>query len=148
MPDLRDSLLRTAERVADYRSGVGERPVAPAIDAERLRDALGGPFPAEGAEPDAVIEQLAGTVEPALTASVGPRYFGFVVGGALDSATCADLLTTGWDQLAFNATSSPAAAIAEEVVGAWLKEAFGLPADASFGIVTGAQAANTVALAA
>src|SRR5919108_411208 len=43
MPDLRDSLLRTAERVADYRSGVGERPVAPAIDAERPRDALGLP---------------------------------------------------------------------------------------------------------
>jgi glutamate/tyrosine decarboxylase-like PLP-dependent enzyme len=146
--DLRDSLLRAAERVADYRSSVGERPVAPAVDAERLRAALGGPLPAEGADPDAVIEQLAGAVEPALTASVGPRYFGFVTGGALDAATCADVLTTGWDQMAFNATSSPAAAVVEDVVGGWLKEALGLPADASFGITTGAQGANTVALAA
>jgi glutamate/tyrosine decarboxylase-like PLP-dependent enzyme len=146
--DLRETLRRTAERVADYRDAVAERPVAPGFDPDRLREALGGPLPAEGAEPDAVIEQLAGAVEPALTASVGPRYFGFVVGGALDSATCADILATGWDQMAFNATSSPAAAIAEDVVGAWLKDALGLPADASFGITTGAQGANTVALAA
>jgi glutamate/tyrosine decarboxylase-like PLP-dependent enzyme len=148
VPDLSELLQRTAERVAGYRSSVGDRAVAPEVDHERLRAALGGPLPAEGASADDVIEQLAGAVEPALTASVGPRYYGFVVGGALDAATCADMLTTGWDQLAFNATSSPAAAVVEEVVGAWLKEAFGLPADASFGLVTGAQGANTVALAA
>jgi glutamate/tyrosine decarboxylase-like PLP-dependent enzyme len=146
--ELSDLLRRTAERVADYRSGVGERPVAPAVDPEQLREALGGPLPAQGADPDAVIEQLALAVEPALTASVGPRYYGFVVGGALDSATCADILATGWDQMAFNATSSPVAALVEDVVGAWLKEALGLPADASFGIATGAQGGNTVALAA
>jgi glutamate/tyrosine decarboxylase-like PLP-dependent enzyme len=148
MADLADLLGRTAERVAGYRSSLGDRPVAPAVDPERLRAALGGPLPAEGADAAAVIEQLAEAVEPALTANVGPRYYGFVVGGALDAATCADMLTSGWDQLAFNATSSPAAATVEEVVGAWLKEAFGLPADASFGLVTGAQGANTVALAA
>jgi len=33
-------------------------------------------------------------------------------------------------------------------VGAWLTESLGLPADASFGIVTGTQAGNTVGLAA
>jgi glutamate/tyrosine decarboxylase-like PLP-dependent enzyme len=148
VPELPELLGRTAERVAEYRSRVGERPVAPPVDGDRLRAALGGPLPLEGADTDAVIEQLAGAVEPVLTASVGPRYFGFVVGGALDAATCADMLTTGWDQMAFNATSSPAAAIVEEVVGDWLKEALGLPADASFGLVTGAQAANTVGLAA
>jgi glutamate/tyrosine decarboxylase-like PLP-dependent enzyme len=146
--DLSEALRRTAERVAEFRGGVGDRPVQPAFDAAQLREALGGPLPERGAEPDAVIDQLAGAVEPALTASVGPRYFGFVVGGSLESATRADMLTTGWDQMAFNAASSPVAALVEEVAGGWLKEAFGLPADASFGFVTGAQGANTVALAA
>jgi len=87
-------------------------------------------------------------VEPALVTTVGPRYFGFVVGGALDAPTCADLLTTGWDQVALNATTSPAAAAFEEVVGVWLKEVLALPAEASFGLVTGAQGGNTVGLAA
>jgi glutamate/tyrosine decarboxylase-like PLP-dependent enzyme len=146
--DLRDLLRRTAERVADYRESAGNRPVTPSVDPVRLRAALGGPLPEEGTEAPAVIEHLAEAVEPALISTVGPRYFGFVIGGALDAATCADLLTTGWDQVAFNPTSSPAAAVVEDVVGEWLKEAFGLPAQASFGLVTGGQGANTVALAA
>jgi glutamate/tyrosine decarboxylase-like PLP-dependent enzyme len=122
--------------------------VAPSVDPGALRAALGGPLPEEPADPHAVIEQLAAAVEPALVATVGPRYFGFVVGGALDAATCADVLATGWDQMAFNPASSPAAAVVEEVAGAWLKQALDLPADASFGLVTGAQGANTVGLAA
>jgi glutamate/tyrosine decarboxylase-like PLP-dependent enzyme len=149
VPDLSDSLRRTAERVVDYRRSVGERPVVPAVDGAALRDALGaGPLPEEGAAPDAVIDQLVASAEPALVASAGPRYFGFVTGGSLDAATCADILATGWDQLAFNAVSSPAAAAAEEVAGGWLKEVLGLPREATFGIVTGGQGANTVALAA
>jgi glutamate/tyrosine decarboxylase-like PLP-dependent enzyme len=146
--DFPELVRRTAERVAEFRAGVSDRPVAPPLDREGLRGALGGPLPAEGADADAVLEQLTTAVEPMLTASVGPRYFGFVVGGALDAATCADMLTTGWDQMAFNSTSAPAASVVEEIVGDWLKEALGLPMDASFGIVTGAQGANNVGLAA
>ena len=95
-----------------------------------------------------MIDRLVEVVEPALVATAGPRYFGFVVGGSLDAATHADLLATGWDQMAFNAVSSPAAAAAEDVVAGWVRGLLGLPAGASFGITTGAQAANTVALAA
>jgi glutamate/tyrosine decarboxylase-like PLP-dependent enzyme len=146
--NLRDLLRWSAEQAASYREGVGDRPVAPSVDLARLRAALGGPLPAEGTGARAVVEQLVAAVDPALVATAGPRYFGFVVGGDLDAATCADVLTTGWDQVAFNSATSPAGALAEEVVGDWLKEAFGLPAHASFGLVTGGQGANTVALAA
>jgi glutamate/tyrosine decarboxylase-like PLP-dependent enzyme len=71
-----------------------------------------------------------------------------VIGGSLDAATAADVLTTGWDQCAVNATNAPAAAVVEDIAGGWLKELLRLPAAASFGFVTGAQGANTVALAA
>jgi glutamate/tyrosine decarboxylase-like PLP-dependent enzyme len=127
---------------------VSDHRVAPEIDVERFRTTLGGSFSAQGVDATTAIEELEAAVEPALTASSGPRYFGFVTGGSLDAAVCADLLTTGWDQVGFNAVMSPAAALVEEVAGAWLKEALGLPADASFGIVTGAQGGNTVGLAA
>ena len=63
-------------------------------------------------------------------------------------ATAADILTSGWDQPAFNAVTSPAAAVVEDITGGWLKDLLGLPAGASFGFVTGGQGANTVALAA
>jgi glutamate/tyrosine decarboxylase-like PLP-dependent enzyme len=148
--DLRDLLLRAAERIAEYRETIGDRPVAPSVDPATLRATLGGggPLPSEGTDAHAVIEQLVAAVEPGLVANVGARYFGFVVGGALDAATCADVLASGWDQVGFNWTTSPPAAAVEDVVGDWLKQLFGLPPDASFGLVTGAQGANTVALAA
>ncbi|HET7235347.1 MAG TPA: aspartate aminotransferase family protein, partial [Actinomycetota bacterium] len=95
MSDLRDLLMRTAERVAAYRATVGERPVDPQVDVERFRATFGGSFPDAGAEAERVIDELVAAAEPALMATVGPRYFGFVMGGALDAATCADLLTTG-----------------------------------------------------
>ncbi len=148
MAGLRGILVRVAELIAEFREGVGDRPVVPAADPEELRAAFGGPLPAEGREPTSVIEELVAAAEPGLAATAGPRYFGFVIGGALDAATAADLLATGWDQVGFNAVTSPAAAAVEEAVGAWLKELFGLPSVASFGLVTGAQAANTVGLAA
>ena len=148
MSDQADGLRRTAERIADFRRTVADRPVAPAVDPAALRAALGGPLPDEGADPAAVIDELVDVVEPALIATAGPRYFGFVVGGSLDAATQADMLATGWDQMAFNAVSSPAAAAAEDVVADWIRDLLGLPVDASFGITTGAQGANTVALAA
>jgi glutamate/tyrosine decarboxylase-like PLP-dependent enzyme len=146
--DSGDLLVDAARRAAQYRERVAHQPVFPnGVDLDEIRTTIGtlgdGPVPA-----NVVIEELANAVEPALVSSSGPRYFGFVVGGALEAATAADVLTTGWDQLAFNPVSSPAAALVEDVVGVWLKELLCIPAGASFGLVTGGQAANTVSLAA
>jgi glutamate/tyrosine decarboxylase-like PLP-dependent enzyme len=148
MSDLRDLLAYATARAADYRQRMAEAPVFPAdADLDAIRRAL-GPLPDDPAPAAEVIRQLADIVEPALVASTGPRYFGFVIGGALDAATAADVLTTGWDQNAFNVASSPGAALVEDVAGGWLKDLLGLPDEASFGFVTGGQAANTVGLAA
>ncbi len=148
MTSLRDLLVHAASRAADHREQAGERPVHPGdVDLDRLRARL-GLLPDEPTPAAAVVDELADAVEPALVATTGPRYFGFVVGGALDAATAAEVLATGWDQPAFNPTTSPGAAVVEEVAGAWLTELLGLPAGASFGFVTGGQGANTVSLAA
>lgn len=147
MGDLRALLAWSAERVAQYRSSLGERSVQPLFDADEIRRRLGTlrDEPTPAAE---VLEQLASIIDPVVTATAGPRYFGFVVGGALDAATGAEILATGWDQPAYNAISSPAAALVEEVAGAWLLELLGLPRGCSFGFVTGGQGGNTVGLAA
>ena len=146
--DLRALLVRAAELAATYRGTLGERPVRAAVpDLAQLRAALGelgdGPV-----APLDVLDELVGALEPGTVASAGPRYFGFVIGGALDAASAADGLTTGWDQPTYNAVSSPAATAVEDVAGAWLIDLLGLPSTASFGFVTGGQGANTVCLAA
>ena len=81
-------------------------------------------------------------------ASAGPRYYGFVIGGSLDAALVADVITSGWDQCAYNVALSPAAIAFEDVAGSWIKELLGLPATASVGFATGGQGANTVGIAA
>jgi glutamate/tyrosine decarboxylase-like PLP-dependent enzyme len=148
MTELRELLRHTAERITRYRDGVGEAHVWPKATFAEIVDGFDAPLPEHGLASAQVLDELTDAAERGLVASAGPRYFGFVTGGSLDAALCADLLATGWDQLAFNAVSSPASFAAEVVAGRWLKELLGLPVDASVGFVTGAQGANTVALAA
>jgi glutamate/tyrosine decarboxylase-like PLP-dependent enzyme len=144
----RSLLVHTAEQIDTYREQSTQRRVGSSFDLDTQRAAFGGPLPEAGETPDAVINRLVQAAEPALVTSTGPRYFGFVIGGTLDAATAADMLASGWDQNGFNSVSSPAAALVEEAVGVWLKDLLGIPIPASFGLVTGAQGANTVGLAA
>jgi glutamate/tyrosine decarboxylase-like PLP-dependent enzyme len=87
-------------------------------------------------------------VEGGLTGSAGGRFFGWVIGGAVPAAVAADWLTAAWDQNAAVYATSPAASVVEEVAGGWLKEILGLPAGASFALVSGCQMAHVTALAA
>src|SRR3954454_11301370 len=144
----RTLLARAAELAAGHLDGIPDRPAGALAGAAELRDALGGGLPDDGVPADRVIEELARDAAPGLVASPGPRYFGFVVGGALPAALAADWLTAAWDQNAFSAVSSPAAAGVGGGVAAGLRELLGLPAGAGVGLTTGAQGANTTALAA
>ncbi len=117
MGELRELLRWSAERAADYREAVAELPVFPAaVDVDELRTALGS-LRDDPTEPEVVVDELAGLIEPALVGTAGPRYFGFVTGSSLDAATAAEVLATGWDQFAFNGVTSPGAAVVEEVAG-------------------------------
>jgi glutamate/tyrosine decarboxylase-like PLP-dependent enzyme len=144
MADLRELFLHAAEEAARYRASLASRPVAPA----EPKTGFAGPLGEEPVPARQVLDELMAAAESGLVASAGPRFFGFVIGGALPAATAADMLTAAWDQNAFNVTLSPAGVAAEEAAGDWLKELLGIPASASVGFVSGAQAANTVGLAA
>ncbi|MFD6260478.1 pyridoxal phosphate-dependent decarboxylase family protein [Micromonospora chalcea] len=148
MEELRHLLRRAADHAADYRLLLPDRPVGVPVDQAALTKAFAGPLPDAPTPPEQVLAELVAAAEPGLVATAGPRYFGFVVGGASPAATAADMLAVGWDQLAFNAVTSPAAVAAETAAGTWLKDLLGIPATASVGFVTGAQAANTAGLAA
>ncbi|MEU0960776.1 pyridoxal-dependent decarboxylase [Micromonospora aurantiaca] len=148
MDELRHLFRRAADHAADYRLSLPERPVGVPVDQAVLNEAFAGPLPDAPTPPERVLAELVAAAEPGLVATAGPRYFGFVVGGASPAATAADMLAAGWDQIAFNAVTSPAAVAAETAAGTWLKELLGIPATASAGFVTGGQAANTAGLAA
>jgi glutamate/tyrosine decarboxylase-like PLP-dependent enzyme len=142
------ALGRVLELARDYIATRRDRPVWPVTSLEALRRALNGPLPAEPASDFDVVEHLARAAEPGLVTTTGPRYFGFVTGGALPATVAADWLASAWDQNAGLFVMSPAAAVVEEVAGAWLLELLGLPAAASVAFVTGCHMANFTALAA
>jgi glutamate/tyrosine decarboxylase-like PLP-dependent enzyme len=143
-----DELMRVVtDEVLRYRGELAERPVTTTGTVDDVRRALGGPLPDAPTPPRQVVEQLVEAARPGLMATSGPRFFGFVIGGALPAASAADMLAAGWDQCAFNGVLSPAASAAEAVAGGWLKDLLGIPATAGVGFVTGAQAGNTVGLA-
>jgi glutamate/tyrosine decarboxylase-like PLP-dependent enzyme len=146
--ELRSLLQRAAEVAADYRASLPDRPVQAPADPDTLLEAFGGPLPRTGTPPAQVVEDLVTAAEGGLMSTAGPRYFGFVVGGALPAATAADMLAIGWDQAAFNNALSPAAVAAERAASRWLLALLGLPATATVGFATGAQGGNTVGLAA
>lgn len=148
MTDLHALFGRAAQEASDFRASLDVRPVQAPADQAEVRSRLAVPLPESSRDPGEVVEHLISAARPGLMGTPGPRYFGFVIGGALPAASAADILAVGWDQCAFNGHLAPAAAAAEEVAGGWLKDLLGIPASAGVGFVTGAQAANTVGLAA
>lgn len=144
-----DSLLGEVARHAErHLAGIGERPVAAPAGQAELRARLGGPLPYGPTAAEDVVDELATAAADGLVGSAGPRYFGFVVGGATPAALAADWLTSAWDQNAGGYVLSPAAAVVEEIAGGWLRELLGLPPTASAGFTSGATMANFVCLAA
>jgi glutamate/tyrosine decarboxylase-like PLP-dependent enzyme len=148
MDDRERAMRRAAEIGLEYLAGIGERHAGATADAAAVRGRLPAGLPDGPMDPAGVIDELATAIDPGLVASLGPRYFGFVIGGQLPASAAADWLTTAWGQNAALHALSPAAAAVEETVAAWMLDLLGLPPDASVGLPTGAGLGNAVGLAA
>ena len=131
-------LADAAGRAGRYLQGLADRAVAPSPEAVLALDELDFPLPEAGLEPSRVLAALDEVGSPATVASAGPRYFGFVTGGALPIAVAASWLLSAWDQNAALSVMSPVATRLDSVAISWVCRLLGLPAGASGGFVTGA----------
>ena len=148
-----NSVLRACLEAAflqsiDHLENLDRRSVAATASLDTLRQRLSKTLTEDGTAPDQVIKELVEDVAGGIVGSASGRYFSGVIGGALPAALAADWLASAWDQNAVLYATGPAAAIAEEATGAWLKEIFGLPEGASFALGTGCQMAHATCLAA
>src|SRR5262245_19025194 len=148
--------------ISSYRAALGQAlthalahlerlddsPVAATATLPELRSRLARPLADCGVEPARVIDDLVTDCTGGILGSAGGRFFDWVIGGALPAALAADWLTATWDQNAASYAAGPAEAVGGEVCGPWLKEILGLPATASFALVTGSQMAHATCLAA
>ena len=140
-------LHRTAQIAEEFLATLGDRRVAASLGFEDVLASLDRPLPEHGEDAEVVLDALA-ALEPGMNATAGPRYFGFVTGGALPVTVAADWLVSTWDGPHFGRVVSPAGAAVEDVASRWLLEMLDLPRDARVGFVTGATMANLVGLAA
>jgi glutamate/tyrosine decarboxylase-like PLP-dependent enzyme len=147
--DPRYEVLDDAARLAgEFVDSLPSRPVGARAGLEELRSRLDLPLSEGGEDPRAVVEALARDVDPGLVASAGPRYFGFVIGGALPVAVAADWLASAWDQNGGGYVAAPALSVVEDVAAGWVRELLGLPPGCGIGFVTGCQMAHFTCLAA
>src|SRR5215216_1588374 len=145
---IRNLLAEAHAYAASYLETVADRHVGVTCDRRELLGRLGGALPEGPSDPHTVLANLVRDGDAGIVASVGPRYFGFVTGGALPVTVAADWLASAWDQNGAMYVMSPALAVIEDIVTSWIVETLGLPAAASVGFVTGAHMANFTCLAA
>ena len=137
-----------AKRASRYLDSLPARAVAPLPAAVARLHSLDEPLPEHPQAPAAVLRRLDELGSPATCASAGPRFFGFVIGGALPVTVAANWLATAWDQNAASFGATPGVAMFEQVALRWLLEVLDLPRDAAGAFVTGATQANLCGLAA
>ncbi len=131
------------EKAINYLGQLDELPVNRPVP--ELTDQ---PMPENGIGLEAALEHFYKQHFNKLSASAGPRYWGFVTGGATPAAIAGDWLTSVFDQNT-QSTTGPgdiSALIESETISLML-ELFGLPPVFCGGFVTGATMANFTGLA-
>src|ERR1700716_516286 len=104
---MRELLENTAQRAISYIDGLPDRGVAPAAEAVAKLAILNQPLNDNPTSPEQVINLLDEVCSPATMAMAGPRFFGFVIGGALPVTLAANWLAGAWDQNAALHLSTP-----------------------------------------
>ncbi|MDQ2664665.1 MAG: aminotransferase class V-fold PLP-dependent enzyme [Gemmatimonadota bacterium] len=141
-------LLRdAASRSIQYLESLAERRVSPSAEAVAALSGFDVALPETGVDPRAMLAKLDALGSPATMAMAGPRFFGFVIGGATPASVAASWLATAWDQNAGLYKSSPGVAILEDVALKWLVDVLHLPKGVAGGFVTGTTVAHITALA-
>lgn len=101
-------------------------------------------LPAQGAGSEVTIDKVHTELVPQMSASRGPRYWGFVTGGATPIATYGDWLVSLLDQNVSKYGDSIASKVEHQAIQ-WLVELFELPSSFTGLCTTGATASNFLA---
>src|SRR6266705_3710476 len=144
---MRELLIAAAERAIRYLEGLNGRGVAPDPAVVARLTELDFPLPAHPSHADETLALL-DSYGATTMAMAGPRFFGFVIGGALPATLAANWLASAWDQNAALAEVTPLPAKLEDVALRWLRDVLGLPSETGVGFVTGATMANFTCLTA
>lgn len=138
-------LIRAADEAIRYLDGLADRAVRP--DDGFDLSVFEAPMPDRPSGAAEVLDLMTKAAATGTTAMAGPRFFGWVVGGAYPVSVAADWLTSAWDQNAMYESTSPGPVALERQALRWIIEAAGLPSGTWGAFATGTTMANAAALA-
>ena len=137
---------RVVDWIADYRAGVGSRPVMSRVEPGSVRAQLPTAPPLEPESFEAVLADLERVVLPGLCHWQHPRFFGYFPSNGELASVLGDYLSTGLGVLGLSWQSSPALTELEETTTDWLRQMVGLSAAWSGVIQDTASTSTLVAL--
>ncbi|WP_417845040.1 pyridoxal phosphate-dependent decarboxylase family protein [Thalassospira sp.] len=138
-----DIFAKVGEIAQDYLKSGDDAPVV-CHDSSTFNPYL--PLPAQGDGALAALDALKQDILPYLATSSGPRYLGFVTGGATPAAVAGDWIASTIDQNATGPEGSVASAVEQQVIN-WICDLGGLPRARFDGaLTTGATASNLLAV--
>ncbi|MBB3062780.1 pyridoxal phosphate-dependent decarboxylase family protein [Microbulbifer rhizosphaerae] len=139
--DLAGLLERALDTSLDFVDSLTERPSACVAPP----DLPSGLLPEQGVGSEKTLDHFREELLPYLSASAGPRYWGFVTGGATPAALLGDWLSSVTDQNLSIAGDSIAPAVEVQVLD-WLRQLFQLPETFSGSLTSGATSANLLGI--
>lgn len=144
----RGLLPRVLDEALGYLDELPEVPVRVPDASALLQEILGGSLPLTSTPGEKVLESLIRGGQLGICPTNSPRYFGYVVGGALPIAVAADWLTSVWDQCGVIYDMSPLTGALEDICAKWLVDLFELPLGTSVAFTPGCTYANMLGLTA
>ena len=124
--EFRAAAHQLVDWIADYRAGVGDRPVRSDVAPGWVRRSLEGP-PPETPEPlDDLLRDLSAVVVPGVTQTQSAGYYAWFPSNAALESVLGDFAASGLGALGITWQSAPALTEVEEVVTDWLRELCGL----------------------
>jgi aromatic-L-amino-acid decarboxylase len=132
--------------IADYRSGVGDRPVLATTGPGEVSSSFPSDPPGGGGSMEALLTAIDTRVVPGVTQVQHPMHYGWFPSNASLASVLGDLASSGLGSLGISWESCPALTEVEEVVCDWMRQLTGLSENWSGTIHDTASTACLVAL--
>ena len=137
---------RLIDWAADYRAGLGARPVAPQGEPGAVRAMLPAAPPTLAEDLGNLPDDLERLVLPHLVHWQHPSYFGWFPSGGMEAGVLGDLVSAVLGVVGLSWQSAPALTEFEEITMDWMRQACGLPAHMRGVIQDSASVSSQVAL--
>ena len=136
---------RAVDRLADLLASLPSRPVTTGRDAAFLRGALGqGPVPDDGADPEALIDEVSALLIEHSLYNGHPRFMGYITSSPAPLGSLAELVAATVNPNCGSFSLSPVGTLIEEQAVRWMAELLGLPPTSAGLLVSGGNMANMV----